>query len=72
MRNFKIPEPQPFYIRSLVNLYSTQKFPNSKIKKISSAIWKINISQIGRLLNISGVQMISKILKIKFENKNIE
>ena len=32
----------------------------------------MNISQLEKLLNISGVQMISKILKNKFENKTIE
>ena len=29
------------------------------IKKINSTIWKINISQLEKLLNILGVQMIS-------------
>ena len=35
-------------------------------------MWKINISQLGKLLNILGVQMISKKWKIEFENKIIE
>ena len=35
-------------------------------------MWKINISQLEKLLNILGVQMISKKWKIKFENKIIE
>ena len=36
------------------------KFNNLKLKKSNSAIWKINISQLEKLLNILGVQMISK------------
>ena len=61
-RNFEIATPQSFYILSFDNLYPAQKF----------LIRKISISQLEKLLNISGVQMISKILKIKFENNIIE
>ena len=43
-----------------------------KNEKINSAIWKISISQIKKLLNILGVQMISKKLKIEFEHEIIE
>ena len=42
------------------------------MKKFNSPIWKINVSQLEKLLNILGVQMISKRWKIKFENKIIE
>ena len=41
-------------------------------KKINSTIWKINISQLKKLLNILDVQMISTKWYIKFENKIIE
>ena len=41
-------------------------------KKINSTFWKINISQLEKLLNILGVQMISTKWYIKFENKVIE
>ena len=41
-------------------------------KKSNFTIWKINISQLKRLVNILSVQMISKKWKIKFENKIIE
>ena len=34
------------------------------MKKFNSTIWKINISQLEKLLNILGIQMISKKLKI--------
>ena len=57
-RNFEMPTPQSFYILSFDNLYLTLKF----------LIRKISISQLEKLFNNSGVQMISKILKIKFEN----
>ena len=40
--------------------------------KKKSPSWKINISQFEKLLNILGVQMISKVWKIKFENKTME
>ena len=39
---------------------------------MNSTIWKINITQLKKLLNILGIQMISKKLKIKFEDKTIE
>ena len=42
------------------------------LKKIDFNIWKINILQFEKLLNILGVQMISNKWKIKFENKIIE
>ena len=42
------------------------------IKKINSTIWKINISQLEKLLNILGVQMISTKWYDKFENEIIE
>ena len=42
------------------------------MKKFNSAIWKINIPQLKKLLNILGVQMISKKWKIEFENKITE
>ena len=39
----------------------------SKLKKLT--IWEINIIQFEKLLNILGVQIISKKLKNKFENQ---
>ena len=48
------------------------KFEDLKNKKFNSTIWKINISQLEKLLNILGVQMIYKKWKIEFENKIIE
>ena len=44
----------------------------NKIKKFNSTIWKINISQFEKLLNILCIQMISEKWKIEFENKIIE
>ena len=41
-------------------------------KKINSTIWKINISQLEKLLNILGVQIIFTKWYVKFENKIIE
>ena len=35
-------------------------------------IWKINISQLEKLLNLLGVQMIAKKWKMKLQNKIIE
>ena len=42
------------------------------MKKCNSTIWKINMSQLKKVLNILGAYIISKKWKIKFENKTIE
>ena len=42
------------------------------MEKVNYTIWKINISQLEKLLTILSVQMISKKWKIEFENKIIE